>query len=241
MNLHSYPDPVVAAEACAGYIATKLAEALAVRGYATLAISGGNSPKPMFARLISAELPWDRLHVFWVDERAVSPDDPESNYRLANETLLSKVPIPATNVHRIRAELVPEEAARDYEREIRGFFRLAHGQMPAFDVMHRGMGPDAHTASLFPGESLIEDRAGLVAAVYVEKKQQWRVTLLPGPLLAARDTVMLVTGGDKAEPLRAVLQGPVDPVHFPAQLMPQGEPTAAWFLDEAAARLLAKA
>jgi 6-phosphogluconolactonase len=240
MNLHTYPDPVVAAEACAGYIAAKLAGALAVRGYATLAISGGNSPKPMFARLVSAELPWDRLHVFWVDERAVPPDDPESNYLLAHETLLSKVPIPATNVHRIRAELVPEEAARDYEREIRGFFRLGHGQMPVFDLVHRGMGPDAHTASLFPGEPLIEDRAGLVAAVYVEKKNQWRITLLPGPLLAARETVMLVTGGDKSESLRAVLEGPVDPVHWPAQLMPHGEPTA-WFLDEPAALLLAKA
>ncbi|HVX66895.1 MAG TPA: 6-phosphogluconolactonase, partial [Bryobacteraceae bacterium] len=227
-------------EACAGYVTEKLAAALAVRGYATLAISGGSSPKPMFARLASAELPWDRVHVFWVDERAVPPDDSESNYRLAHETLLSKVAIPATNVHRIRAELVPEEAAREYEREIRGFFRLGHGQMPAFDVMHRGMGPDAHTASLFPGEALIEDRAGLVAAVYAEKKQQWRITLLPGPLLAARETVMLVAGGDKAEPLRAVLEGPIDPVHFPAQLMPQGAPSVAWFLDEAAARLLTK-
>jgi 6-phosphogluconolactonase len=144
-------------------------------------------------------------------------------------------------VHRIRAELAPAEAAREYEREIREHFRLEPGEMPVFDAMHRGIGPDAHTASLFPGEPLIADRTGLAAAVYVAKKQQWRITLLPGPVLAARSTFMLVTGADKAEALHAVLREPFDPMRFPAQLIPQEENSVAWFVDEAASRRVATA
>ncbi len=235
MTTHVFPNSKAAAEACAEAVATRLTGAIAARQYATLAVSGGNSPRPMFARLKSIVLPWDRIHVFWVDERAVPPSDPQSNYRLAAESLLDGIGIPPGNVHRIRAELAPEAAAHEYVREIRSFFGLRQGEMPEFDVMHRGIGPDAHTASLFPGQPLIEDRKGIAAAVYVDKIAQWRITLLPGPLLAARSTVMLVAGEDKAEPLRAVLQEPSDPIERPAQLLPA---EVEWFLDEAAARLL---
>ncbi|HEX8985451.1 MAG TPA: 6-phosphogluconolactonase, partial [Bryobacteraceae bacterium] len=196
------------------------------------------SPRIMFERLAELELPWNRIHVFWVDERAVPPADPESNYRLAAESLLNHVALPPRNVHRIRAELAPEAAAGEYGQAIRTYFGLTSGAMPVFDVAHRGMGPDAHTASLFPGEPLIADRTGIAAAVYVEKKTQWRITLLPGPLEAARTTVMLVTGADKAEALRAVLGEPYDPARLPAQIASAGEGDVAWFLDQPAARLL---
>jgi 6-phosphogluconolactonase len=157
---------------------------------------------------------------------------------MANEALIGPAHIPARNVHRIHAELRPDEAAARYERDIRQFFGLAVGEEPHFDVIHRGMGPDAHTASLFPGEPLIDDREGLVAAVYSEKMTQWRITLLPRVLLAAKKTVMLVTGADKAQALRDVVHEPYDPKRFPAQITAHHGRSVVWFLDEAAASLM---
>lgn len=232
---HAYPDPRSAAQFCARHIIARLDEALTGRDRATLALSGGTSPKPMFEALAASGFPWQMVHFFWVDERAVPPTDPESNYRMAAEAFLLPARVPPGNIHRIPAELVPEAAARHYSQDIREFFGLAPGEMPQFDVIHLGMGPDCHTASLFPGEPLIEDRQGIAAAVYVEKKSQWRITLLPGPLLAASNTVVLAAGEDKAEPLRAVFHEPADPLRCPAQLTAA---RAVWFLDEAAARLL---
>ena len=234
----SFSDAKAAAEACAAYTGERLEEAAGGRGYATLALSGGTTPKPMFTRLAAMKLPWDRIQIFWVDERAVPPTDAESNYKLAAETLLVPAHVPQRNVHRMRGELIAETAARAYAQEIRGFFGLDPGEMPEFDVVHRGMGPDAHTASLFPGQSLIEDRQGLTAAVYVEKKSMWRITLLPGPLLAARSTVVLAAGADKSEPLRSVFNEPYDPLHYPAQIGARESRPVVWFLDRAAAMLL---
>jgi 6-phosphogluconolactonase len=235
---HSYPDARAAAEACSDRVVQSIEEALGDRGYATLALSGGSTPKMMFARLAASALPWNRVHVFWVDERAVAPTDAESNYRLAAETLLMPARVPQRNVHRIQGELMHDAAARAYARVIREFFGLGAGEMPEFDVVHRGMGPDGHTASLFPGQPLLEDRQGLAAAVYVESKSAWRITLLPGPLLAARATVLLVAGADKTEALRDVFNEPNNPVRYPAQLGAREGRGAVWFLDAAAARLL---
>ncbi|HOK44582.1 MAG TPA: 6-phosphogluconolactonase, partial [Bryobacteraceae bacterium] len=146
--------------------------------------------------------------------------------------------VPQGNIHRILAELAPEEAARRYEQTVRDFFGLKPGELPHFDVIHRGMGADAHTASLFPGEPLIGDRQGIAAAVYAQRLGQWRITLLPGVLESARNTVMLVTGADKAEVLRAVFQEPYAPERYPAQLGSRGG-AMTWFLDEGVARLIA--
>jgi 6-phosphogluconolactonase len=238
---HSYPDPGAAARACAAHIGQRIEEALGGRGYATLALSGGNTPKPMFARLAESKLPWDRIHVFWVDERAVPPTDPASNYKLAAETLLIPARAPQRNIHRIRGELMPEAAARAYAQEIREFFGLDAGEMPEFDVVHRGMGQDGHTASLFPGQPLIEDRQGVASAVYVEKKSMWRITLLPGPLLAASSTVVLVAGAGKAQTIRSIFREPYDPMAYPSQIGQREGRSVVWFLDSAAARLLEEA
>lgn len=127
---------------------------------------------------------------------------------------------------------------RLYADEIRSFFSLGPGEFPSFDIIHQGMGPDAHTASLFPGEPLIDDRENLVAAAYVEKFHQWRITLLPGVLLAARNTIMLVAGEDKAEPLHAVFEAPYDPKKYPTQLVTKSTGNVMWFVDKAAARLM---
>jgi 6-phosphogluconolactonase len=178
------------------------------------------------------------VHVFWVDERVVPPTDPQSNYKLAFDTWLGPAKFPLANIHRVETELGPQEAARRYEDDIRRHFQLKPGGVPSFDVIHRGMGPDGHTASLFPGEALIAEGAGVAEAVWVEKMNQWRVTLLPGVLEAAGDTVMLVTGVDKAAVLRSVIDGEFRPAEYPAQIASRGE-NADWFLDQAAAALLA--
>src|ERR1700680_1801686 len=197
MSIHSfvYKDANEASEACAVKVVELLRQAVAAKPNAAFAISGGTTPKLLFRELAKIRFEWDKVHLFWVDERCVPPTDSQSNYKLAKENFIDAVVFPSRNVHRVPAELEPEIAARSYADEIREFFGLGPDELPHFDVIHRGMGPDAHTASLFPGEPLIDDLENLTAAVYVEKFHQWRVTLLPGVLLAARNTVMLVAGG----------------------------------------------
>jgi 6-phosphogluconolactonase len=193
----------------------------------------------LFGELAKSRFDWSRVHLFWVDERGVPPGDPQSNYKLAKEHLIDPAGFPASNVHRIQAELEPETAARLYAEDIGKFFGLrSPGAFPRFDIIHRGMGPDAHTASLFPGDSLIDNHKDLVGASYVEKFKQWRITLLPGVLEAARNTIMLVAGEDKAEPLRTVLHEPYDPKKYPVQIGTHDGANVLWFLDKAAARLL---
>jgi 6-phosphogluconolactonase len=217
---HVYPDAGAAAAACALHIAGLLERA---GRPASLALSGGSTPGLLFDALAGAGIGWDGVHIFWADERSVSPDDPASNYRLAEEHLLRPAGIAPGQVHRIRGELPPEEAAKLYSAELRDW--------PAFDVLHLGMGADGHTASLFPGSPLLEDRGNIAAAV----PGRHRVTLLPGILLAARHTVFLAAGRDKAEALRDVLRDPCDPHRRPACLF---RDRAHWFVDLAAASLL---
>jgi 6-phosphogluconolactonase len=204
---------------------------------ATLAISGGSTPKLLFAEMAKAAFDWSNVHIFWVDERCVGPTDSQSNYKLANDTLLQAAKIPPANIHRVYGELPPEECAERYNSDIKTFFGLGDGQLPVFDVLHRGMGPDAHTASLFPGEPLIANRSGIAAHVWVEKMKMDRVTLLPGVLLGAKLTVLQVSGDDKAEAVRQVLQEPEDPFRYPCQIASRDE-KAVWFLDRAAAAML---
>jgi 6-phosphogluconolactonase len=235
---YASPDARSAAEACAQHLRARLEEALAGREYATLAVSGGATPKLMFEALAGSRFDWNKIHLFWVDERAVPPTDPNSNYRMVAESFLMPAKFPPRNVHRIHGEFRPEVAARCYATEIRDFFGLEEGETPHFDVIHRGVGADGHTASLFPGEPLLEDREGIAAAVYVEKLAQWRITLLPGVLLAAKHTVVLATGADKAEAVRAVFHESYDSRRYPAQMAPPQGRGVAWFLDRAAAKLV---
>lgn len=245
-RVRRYPDPVSAAQACGQRAMDLLAEALAGGKQATLAVSGGSSPRPMFELFAKSRFLWEQVHIFWVDERYVPPWDTQSNFRMANETWLVPAKVPAGNIHRVPTEAEPHEAAHQYAGHIRTFFQtffgLKAGEMPQFDVIHRGMGPDAHTASLFPGEPLIVDEEGhherLAAAVWVDKMHQWRLTLLPGVLEAARNTVLLATGEDKAAALEAVLHGPYDPGKWPAQIASREGSKATWFVDEAASALL---
>ena len=232
---HTLSDAAAAAEACARRLTGLLEAALAGGADATLAISGGSTPRLLFQKLATLRFDWSHVHLFWVDERCVPPADPASNYKLAKDWLLPSARFPDRNVHRIFGEIAPQEAAHRYAAEIRDFFRLDSGEMPRFDVVQCGMGPDGHTASLFPGSPFIDDRAGIASAVFAPQFNQWRVTLLPGPLLAARHVLYLVSGADKAETARAVFEGPFEPQKYPAQLIGRrGE----WFLDDATATLL---
>lgn len=229
--------PEESAQACATFVLQELEEALKLQPYAALAISGGNTPKPLFVLLSKADFDWSRIHFFWVDERCVPPSDPRSNFKLADETLLTPARVPEANIHRIQGELPPERGAAEYIEEIQRFFSLEQGQLPGFDLLHRGMGPDAHTASLFPGEPLIRDRTHVAAHVWVEKLKMHRVTLLPGVLLAAKRTVLQVAGEDKADAVRNVLTGAEDPMSYPCQIASH-DSNATWFLDKAAASKL---
>ena len=240
MSAHRFvsPTPAAAAEACAHHILSLLDEVVAGQEFATLAISGGTTPNLMFDYLAKSKFHWEQVHLFWVDERCVPPTDPASNYKHAEEHLIKPAHFPQRHVHRILGELPPKVAASRYTADIREVFGLEEGEMPHFDVVHRGMGPDAHTASLFPGEPLIEDREGIAAAVFVPKLNMWRVTLLPGALLAAKHTVFLVAGADKEEAVRAVFNEEYDPMKYPAQIASHHGRGVTWFLDQPAARLL---
>jgi 6-phosphogluconolactonase len=240
MSAHwgAYPDADEAAAACSKHILALLETALSGEGEATLAVSGGNTPKLLFAHLVKAKFNWSHVHLFLVDERAVPPTDSQSNYKLAEENLIRPAHIPQRNVHRIATEVGPDKAGIRYSQEIVDYFELPDGELPHFDVVHLGAGPDAHTASLFPGEPLIGNRDRIAAAVYVEKIPQWRITLLPGVLLAARHTVFLTAGDDKAEAVRNIFQEAYDPKRFPAQVVTHHGRKVKWFLDQAAARFL---
>jgi 6-phosphogluconolactonase len=237
-DLRRFETPTAAAEACGQQILDWLSAAMAEKGWATLAISGGSSPRVMFEWFAAQSSPaahtldWTRVHIFWVDERAVPPTDPQSNFGMTWNAWLHHGSVPESNIHRVLAEMHPERAAEKYVEEIhRVFAELSHqpvADLPHFDVMHRGMGPDAHTASLFPGEPLIDNRTDTAAAVFAEKFNQWRITLLPSVLLAAKHTAMLVTGADKAPALTSVLESERDPKRYPAQLFVDDR--TAWFI-----------
>lgn len=230
-------DAQKSADSCSTYILQSLEEALKTQPHATMAISGGSSPKLLFANLAKADFNWERVHFFWVDERCVPPTDKDSNFKLAHDNLLGPAKVPESSIHRIHGELPPAEAAKKYVSDIKTFFDLSDGQLPRFDVLHRGMGPDAHTASLFPGEPLIANKTDIAANVWVEKFRMHRVTLLRGVLEAAHETVLQVSGAEKADAVRSVLTGQEDLMLYPCQIASR-DSDAVWFLDEAAAAKL---
>jgi 6-phosphogluconolactonase len=220
-------------------------EAVQAKGFFTVALSGGSTPKGLYSLLASetesfrAQLPWDKIHFFWGDERHVPPDHPDSNYRMVYEAMLSNVPVPPENVHRIKAENADaSRAAEDYEKILREFFRLEVGQLTRFDLVLLGMGLDGHTASLFPGTEVLHEEMQLVAAPWVEKFKTYRITLTPLVLNNTACIVFLISGEEKAETLRVVLQGEYQPERFPAQLIRPTNGRFLWLLDQAAARML---
>ena len=227
--------------ASARLFAAKVEQAVAKRGIARVALSGGSTPKLTFKLLadpagpFAATVPWDKVQIFWVDERCVGPDDPESNYGVARELLLSKVAIPAANVFRMEGELDPEEAAARYESTLRNVMKLEGAETPAFDLLTLGMGPDGHTASLFPHTQAIDEMGRLVIANHIPQKEAWRITLTWPVINAAAEVVFEVEGPSKTAVLAEVLTGPRDPERLPSQLIRPSNGKLLFLLDEAAA------
>jgi 6-phosphogluconolactonase len=224
-------------------VAASAARAIAERGSFCIALSGGSTPRGLY-RLLADEpafrerVDWTRLQVFWGDERCVPPDHPDSNYRMALEALVSRVPIPAENVHRIHAEdPEPERAAADYETTLRRILKEP-ASMPRLDLVLLGLGPEAHTASLFPGTRALHETSRAVVATWVGKLFAHRITLTPPALRAARAVVFLVSGAEKALPLKAVLEGPEEPEQLPAQLARPESGSLLYLVDAAAGSLL---
>lgn len=235
------PNPAAVARAAAERIVALAAAAIAGRGRFSMALAGGGTPEATYSLLASdefaARVDWPRVHVFWGDERCVPPDDPGSNFRMADAALLSQVPIPVGNVHRMCGELEPQAAAEDYAGELRAFFATP---WPRFDLILLGMGNDGHTASLFPGSAALRETGRPVVSVtaHYQDRPACRVTLTPRAINEAREVLFLVTDAAKAEILRAVLEGPKGP--YPAQQIHPTSGQLTWLVDAAAASELAR-
>lgn len=212
-------------------------DAIQARGVFLVALSGGSTPQRLYARLAASPfvstIPWAEVQVLWGDERCVPPDHAASNYRMARETLLDHVPIPAANVHRIRGEDDPHAAARAYEQTLR---RLLGTPGARIDLVLLGLGDDGHTASLFPGGPAMTDGEPWVVARRVPAEPPWRVTLTPLIINAAAEILFIVSGAGKAAIVRQVLEGPRRPDELPAQLIAPADGRVYWLLDAAAAR-----
>jgi 6-phosphogluconolactonase len=236
------PDPQALAEAAARHVVECAHTAIRERGRFAIALSGGSTPRDLHLRLASPPLvdqvDWTRVHVFFGDERCVPPTDARSNFLMADETLLSKVPVPPEHVHRMRGELPPEEAAADYERQLGEFFGA---EPPRLDLILLGMGDNGHTASLFPGLGAVREQQRWVVAEYVAEVGMWRITLTPVVLNLAREDLFLVAGAGKASMLSRVLQGPYVPSELPAQVVRPALGEVFWLVDTAAAAELSAA
>lgn len=215
--------------------------AIAARGRFALALTGGTTPHAMYERLAMRyrdQVPWQAIECFWGDERHVPPTHADSNFRAAHVAMLGRVPVQPERIHRIPAERPKaDDAAAEYEETLRRVFALDAGEIPAFDLVLLGMGPDAHVASLFPGNAALRERDRLVVAPWVEKLQSYRITMTLPVLNAGKVVMFLISGSSKADAVHAVLEGPERGDELPAQLIrPAGE--LVWLIDrEAAAQL----
>lgn len=229
----------VAVAAANGLVAIAKA-AIAERGRFTVALSGGSTPTSAYQLLASekykSEIDWSKTHIFFGDERSVPPDDPQSNYRMVNEALLSRVLVPVENIHRIKGVGDVVANARLYEDEMRTYFDEA--LFPRLDLVLLGMGEDGHTASLFPGTPALQEQSAWVTANWVEKLAAHRITLTAPAINHAAHIIFLVTGQNKAERLREVLEGEYDPARLPAQLIKPVDGSLEWFIDKAASASL---
>lgn len=228
--------------AAADEFTTLASEAVRENGRFTVALSGGSTPRSLFSLLATeyeSAVPWKQILFFWGDERHVPPDSPESNYKMANDAMLSKVPVPSENVFRIPAENPDaNSAAQAYEQVLKKVFQLAPGAFPRFDLTLLGLGPDGHTASLFPGSAGLAENHSLVIANWIEKFNTYRITFTFPVLNNSKCVMFLASGADKAPMLRDVLEGHPKPP-YPSQLVDPLNGRLLWMVDQAAAADLA--
>jgi 6-phosphogluconolactonase len=231
--------PLEAARGVLLLLKDKSLEAIAQRGICNIVISGGRGPMLFFELLaMETSLDWSKIHIFWADERCVEPTHNDSNFGLAHRVFLSKVAIPAENIHRIAGENPAYQAAEEYAQQIRRHFGILPGQWPAFDVVVLGLGADGHTASLLPGTEILENQNDIAAQVYSEAVLHTRVSLTIPVLTAARSLIFLITGKEKAEIVSEVLTPPLRPWQYPIQSLWPAVGKMTWFIDEQASGLL---
>jgi len=223
------PNAAALADAAAARFVAAAGDAIASHGQFIVALSGGSTPRDTYLRLgtKTSEVMWSRVQVVWSDERCVPPHNVESNYRMARETLLDRVPIPAANVHRIHGEDDPATAAAAYEATLRALARI--------DLVLLGLGEDGHTASLFPGSAAVREQSRWVMAARAAAASSWRITLTPPVINAAAEVLFLVSGGAKASILRRVLESSRRPEELPAQAIAPSNGRVRWYVDAAAA------
>ncbi|HJX82872.1 MAG TPA: 6-phosphogluconolactonase [Candidatus Angelobacter sp.] len=237
-TLRIVPDAAALYRAAADEFRRSANESIRERGRFCVALSGGSTPRGVYSLLANGQnhsgpqLAWGKVFIFFGDERHVPPDHPDSNYRMANDSLLSKVPVPQQNVYRVFADLDANEAAQKYEDQLRSFFSLQPNEFPRFDLIMLGLGPDGHTASLFPGSKALDETRRLVVANWVEKFQQYRITFTFPVLNNAAEVMFLVSGSDKSQILREVLQGENE-IH-PAQRVNPKNGVLLWLIDQLA-------
>jgi len=238
------PDPISLSHAAVELFARLALESVAARGRFTVALSGGGTPQALYRLLAQAPyseaLPWDRMHFYWGDERCVPPDDDkESCFNQARSALLAHVPLPEGNIHRIKGELSPGQAAADYAAQLKAMAE-ADLDWPRLDLVLLGLGADGHTASLFPGSDLTSGVATIAVTAHYQDRPANRVSLTPDVFNSAANILFLATGIEKAQALAQTLAGPRDPIMLPAQRIRPENGNINWYVDEAAASLLPK-
>ena len=241
------PDGAAIAKRAAEIFVDIANESVQQKGSFAVALSGGSTPKTMHGLLVTdsalrSRLPWEKMHVFFGDERHVKPDDAESNYRMALETLISKSPLKPEQITRIKGEYSEaEQAAQEYEQSLKSHFKLADGQFPRFDLILLGMGPEGHTASLFPGTKALHENRRIAVHNWVGKVLMDRITLTAPAINNAAHVLFLVAGGDKAPALTAVLEHVYEPEQLPAQFIRPVNGKLLWLVDKAAGSMLKNA
>ena len=227
-------------------VARMARDAVSARGVFSIALAGGSTPKMLYALLaehpaLRNSLPWDKMQVFFGDERHVGPGHADSNFQMASDSMLSKVPLGEGQIHRIKGEY-PDvaQAATEYEDVIRHQFGLRAGEFPRFDLILLGMGNDGHTLSLFPGTKALRETARVVTHNWIGKLYAGRITLTAPAANNAANIIFMVTGSDKACALKAVLEGPHEPEQLPSQMIQPANGSLCWLVDAAAGSMLSK-
>ncbi|UZQ53592.1 6-phosphogluconolactonase [Trichothermofontia sichuanensis B231] len=227
------PDLAAVVDRALDLLLPRLQAAIAERGLATLALAGGNTPKPLYERLANQTFPWEKVHIFWGDERYVPADHPDSNQRMARHAWLDRVAIPPGNIHPMPTDAAePAVAAQAHDAELRRFFQVAPGEFPALDVILLGMGDDAHTASLFPKTEALQVCDRLITVGH--KDGQPRLTFTIPLINTARCILFLVTGENKQQALAQVFAPAADPNQYPSRLIRPINGELIWLLDQAA-------
>ena len=220
------------------------ASAVHEKGSFNAVLAGGSTPKTLYSLLVNdptlrSQVPWDKIHLFFGDERHVAPDHPDSNFRMATETLISKSPVKPEQVTRIKGEYPDaDRAALEYEKALREYFKLKNGEYPRFDLVLAGMGNEGHTLSLFPGTKALHADGRIVVRNWVGKLYAERITLTAPAASNAARVIFMVTGADKAPALKGVLEGPFEPEQLPAQLLQPKNGKLLWLVDAAAGSML---